>query len=265
VEFDLRPLRSDAALLVPKLLADFQPGAPRDVIVRTCDEIVLRFHILAVGALLVDGDAEKFFLHLSRCAENGLRILQLLARRALDRPPASRNVPLLAALAAGDFERGGEIARLSHDTRDRSAGEYEDEFLWARGVQLLAAPSLAPGRLGGILDQLIKIDARSYTDRAAAARAIEVGDQEAFENAIAGAALVYEMATERRAAAFGTPVTTFAPHRFLWLEGLALLRLGERAGLKVERELRFCPPLARVPMTGRYVGDLAIRIEDTTG
>ena len=57
-------------------------------------------------------------------------------------------------------------------------------------------------------------------------------------------------------------MTAFAPHRFLWLEGLALLRLGEQAGLHVEGELRFCPRLARVRMLVPYEGDYAIGIGD---
>lgn len=77
---------------------------------------------------------------------------------------------------------------------------------------------------------------------------------------MAGAALQYELVTEERARSFTTPATTFAPHRFLWLEGLALLRLGERAGLRVEHELKYCPRLARVPMTARHEGDWAIEI-----
>ena len=47
-------------------------------------------------------------------------------------------------------------------------------------------------------------------------------------------------------------------YRFIWFEGLALLRLAERAGLKVEEPLLYCPPLARVPMKTEYDGDWAL-------
>jgi hypothetical protein len=259
-DFDLRPLRADAATTAPRLLEDFDPAAPREELVRVGAELVLRFHLLAAGSLLVDADAAKFFLHLSRCAENGLRLLQLLARRGLEPLPASQDVPLLAALAAGDRERAAAIVQHSAHRRDEAAREYEDEFLWARAIQLLAAPAGDRRELGEALARLEALELAGYRDRVAVARAIEARDGGALGRAIGRAAQAYGTATEKRAAAFGTPVTRFAPHRHLWLEGLALLRLGERAGLRVEGQLRYCPRLARGEMTEPYQGDFAIEI-----
>jgi hypothetical protein len=261
MEFDLRPLRADSAHLLPQLVAEFLPGGPRTEVIRVSDEIVARFHLLAAGALLIEGDAQKFFLHLIRCAENGLRVLRLLERRGLERTPASRNVPLLGALATGDFDRATAIARLSRDARDLGSGEYEDEFLMARVFQLLAVPRPGGADIGPLLDRLDELDLATYGDRTAAVRALLATDAPAFEAAITGAALQYELVTEERAKSFTTPVTSFAPHRFLWLEGLALLRLGERAGVRVKSDLKLCPRLARLPMTARYEGDWAIEID----
>ncbi|MBJ6764554.1 hypothetical protein JGU66_27615 [Myxococcaceae bacterium JPH2] len=78
------------------------------------------------------------------------------------------------------------------------------------------------------------------------------------------ARLEYEAQTETRARSFATPVTSFAPHRFLWLEGLGLLRLAERVGLQLmDTEYRYCPRLSRVPMKARYLGDWAIPVQRT--
>jgi hypothetical protein len=257
---DYRAFRADAAHALGDVMDGFRPGAAGAELLRVHDAVSLHFHTIAVACLLVDGDSQKLFLNLTRCAENGLRFLKLLRHRALPLPSASKNTPLLCALAAGDLERAASIAALSRDDRDEAAREYEDEFLWARALQLLAAPRPDAASIEPLLARLVELDPAAYGDRAATVRALLAGDAAAFEEAIAGAALVYAQATEERAKSFTTPVTTFAPHRFVWLEGLALLRLGERAGLRVERELRYCPRLARVPMTARYEGDWAIEI-----
>jgi hypothetical protein len=238
----------------------FRRGADGTELLCQHDAVALALHTIAAACLLVDGDSQKFFLNLSRCAENGLRFATLLRRRDLPLPSASKNVPLLAALAAGDFARAAAIAAISRGTRDEEAREYEDEFLWARAIQLLAAARPDGDALSLLLEKLAALDAESYGDRVATVRALLAGNTAAFEDAMAGAAVAYELVTEKRAKSFTTPVTTFAPHRFLWLEGLALLRLGDRAGLRVERELKYCPRLARVPMTARYEGDWAIEI-----
>jgi hypothetical protein len=257
---NFRALRTDAADALARALPGFQPGAEGPALLDLHDTVSHSFHTIAVACLLVDGDSQKSFLNLSRCAENGLRFLTLLRRRALPRPSASKNIPLLAALAAGDFGRASATAAASRDSRDEEAREYEDEFLWARVLQLLAAPKPDVGTVDPLLARLDELDPKAYADRTAAVRALLARDAAAFEEAMAGAVLQYEQVTEEKAKSLTTPVTTFAPHRFLWLEGLALLRLGERAGLPVERELKYCPRLARVPMTARYEGDWAIEI-----
>ncbi|MGC3998862.1 MAG: hypothetical protein QM767_15985 [Anaeromyxobacter sp.] len=223
-------------------------------------DLVHGFHILAAAGLVVDGSTEKFFLNLARCAENGLRLRRLLVGRGEVPPPASDDVPLKAAVAAADWGRAAAIVEHSAKQRDLAVQEYEDEFLWARVLQLLTVPGPDAAELDAALARLEELDAASYGDRVAVARAIFAKDQEALEQAVVGASQVYALATEKKAAAFGTPVTKFAPHRHLWLEGLALLRLGERVGPQVRQQLRYCPRLARGENTTQYAGDYAIPV-----
>ncbi|QRK14254.1 hypothetical protein JQX13_04345 [Archangium violaceum] len=141
--------------------------------------------------------------------------------------------------------------------------EYEDEFLWARVLQELARqdhPSLPS--LECLLTRLEEVGQEAHASRCGLVRALLSGNQSAFAEYFATARMEYEEETEKRARAFATPVTAFAPHRFLWLEGLGLLRLGERAGFQLtDMMYRYCPPLARVPMKVRYTGDWAIRTQ----
>lgn len=256
---DLMSLRSDAAAELGKLLQRFQPGAERDALLSQVDTIVRDLHLIAVATLLVDGNSQGFFLNLCRAAENWRRLLALLRSRQLAPPPATKTVPLLAALAAGHFELAGALASVP--AAERLEGEeYEEEYLWASILRHLARPPPpAASTVKPLLTQLHKANKKEYGHRHDAVQALLAKDAEAFAKAFEQAQLDYELHTEKRAANFATPVTAFAPHRFLWLEGLALLRLAGRAGIAPEAaDYKYCPPLARVPMTAKYAGDWAI-------
>ncbi|WP_224363360.1 Imm49 family immunity protein [Hyalangium versicolor] len=240
---------------------DFRTSADRDTLLAQVQDIVHCLHLIGVATLLVDGNPQGFFLNLCRAAENGRRLLALLHSRQLTPPPASWNMPLLAALAAGNFPQADAIVSVSTTTWQHvEVREYEDEFLWAVILQSLARAKPAPAStLEPLIARLEKVSKKEYGSRCALARAMLAQDADAFAQAFSATRLDYEIQTEKAAKEFGTPVTPFAPHRFLWLEGLALLRLAERAGLVLEdADYRYCPPLARVPMTARYADDWAI-------
>jgi hypothetical protein len=259
---DLMVLRADAASMLAERMRRFDPGADRDTLLAQVDAIVLDLQIIAAATLLVDGNAQHFLLNLCRAAENGRRLLELLRTRALAPPLARKNGPLVCALAAGHFALASAVSRVS-PTEWRKEEEYEDEFLWARVLQELArqeSPSLPA--VEHLLAHLEEVGEDTYASRSGVARALLSGDRDAFAENFATARLEYEEETETRASSFATPITAFAPHRFLWLEGLGLLRLGERAGIQLaDTEYRYCPPLARVPMTLQYNGDWGIRVQ----
>jgi immunity protein 49 of polymorphic toxin system len=257
----MKSLRADAALKLEGLMDDFTTGADRDTLLAQVNDIILSLHLIGVATLLADGNPQGFFLNLCRAAENGRRLLSLFRARKLTPPPASWNTPLLAALAAGNFPQADAIAAASTTTwQHAEVREYEDEFLWAVILQQLARLKPPPAAtVQGLIARLEKVNKKEYGSRCAVARALLASDAKEFSKAFSAARLEYEIRIEAEAKAFGTPVTSFAPHRFLWLEGLALLRLAERAGLALEEaDYRYCPPLARVPMTGRYADDWAI-------
>ncbi|QDE87501.1 hypothetical protein BHS06_00255 [Myxococcus xanthus] len=249
-------LRADAADSLGERLSRFDPGADCSSILARLDAITLDLHLIAVATLLVDGNPQGFFLNLCRMGENGRRVQRLLADRGLPPPPARRNTPLLGALAAGHFPLAEAVA-ASAATQWQQGAEYEDEFLWAAALQHLTRTPSAP--LESILVPLEKVGQEPYASRVAMARALVSRDAAAFAEAFAAACLDHGIVTEKRARSLATPVTSFAPHRFVWLEGLALLRLAERAGIAPgDTGFRYCPPLARVPMTATYSGDWAV-------
>lgn len=252
---DLDVTRANSASALGALMRDFRPNAPRGVLLEQHDAICRHLLAIGVATLLLEAASQKFLLSLARIAENGRRFLTLFGARRLDPVPASRNLPLLAAVVTGDAQAPLTIARLSRTTRAAGDDEYESEFLWARAFQMLVDPSA--GDVAPVLGRLIEAAPETHGALVQVARALGARDAAAFEEAFGQALQVYGDETERRSKAFTTPSSFFA-HRFVWVEGLALLALARRAGLEPAADFRYCPRLARVPLTASYEGDWAI-------
>jgi len=258
---DFASLREDSAEAVSSLLEGLDPRIGREAFLQEVEALCLHFHILAVSTLLLDGDAQHFFLNLCRAAENWRRMLMHARAQGWPHPPATRNMPLLGAAAAGQWTLASEVAALS-TCPWREGEEYEDDHCWALVLQeLVQARQENPARIEALLVRMEALGGDAAESRLGMARGLLTGNQHAFLDAFTRALQERGEWLESRAHSFTTPVTKFAPHRYLWLEGLALLRLGERAGFK---ELggyhRYCPPLARLPMRVAYTGDWAFSL-----
>jgi hypothetical protein len=255
--FELAGLVETAEEEVSDLLDEFAPDADRETLLGWYEVLARDLLTMAAGELLVGGKPQGFFGGLARCAENGRRVLRLMQLRGLELPPASSNVPLLAAVTATDWGRAAAIVSASRPSRAKADGEYEEEFLWASVLgRLIAAPGVAPGDLAQVLAAISALDDEGFGGRVAVVQALLDRDAAAFAEAFSNERRGRERQTEETAARFGTPVRDFGPHRFLWLEGLALLRLAERLGLPwPDQQMRLCPPLALVAPKLRYAGE----------
>ncbi|MFP2930628.1 hypothetical protein ACLESO_36605 [Pyxidicoccus sp. 3LG] len=247
MELDFRTLREDSATALGAVLGRISPQAPRAALVRDVGTACLHLHTLGVASLLVDGDPKDFFLNLGRAAESWRRLLALLRARGEPPPPATLQAPLLGAVATGHWELARRIIQDSATQWQPESEEYEDDADWALLLQQLIAPREdAPGHTAALLARLERSGAETYAERLELARALEQHDGPAFLEAFEAIRLTHGLLVEKRANSFTTPVDRFAPYRYIWFEGLALLRLAERAGLGTEERFLYCPPLARV-------------------
>lgn len=255
----LAALREDSGRAIQQLVRRVTATAERDALLRDVDELCLHFHIVAVATLLVDGNPQGFFLNLCRSAENWRRLLKHLRLKALPLPASRYTAPLLGAVAAGAWTLARQVSELS-ETRWLPEEEYRTEHARAQLLQAL----VAPGTRDAVLPKLEALEVlgdEASADLVACTRALLDGDGAAFTEAFRHAVLVHGEDVEKRAKLFTTPVTRFAPQRAIWMEGLALLRLAERAGIApFEEHFRYCPPLARLPMTETYRGDWVISL-----
>ncbi|HEY8927098.1 MAG TPA: hypothetical protein VIU64_22100 [Polyangia bacterium] len=206
---------------------------------------------LAMCALFLEADARAFFVHLCHSAHARLALLeQVHAGRHAVAPElrcASKELAFVDALAAGQRGLATRIAELAAPQADLTL-EYEDDFLLHRFMHLFVlegAPRQHP-KLEALLarwEVVIEGKADPYLD---VMRALLAGDAVALADAFD--ALVTKRArTYDELARDGGPSDELrATEGALFMNGLAILRLAELAGLPRLGDYPTLPALARV-------------------
>lgn len=208
-----------------------------------------RYHRAAgIARLLTEANGPAFRASLTRSGEARRQLLEWAtgAHRPFNRFTATGNHgPLCDALAAGADSLARDIARLSSDMLVKGY-EYEEDFLYARLLGLLALDEDAlPGRAGPLLDALERtLDGRDGP-RLAMCQALLEPRQEDFDRALEALLSEHEFRQDARARTLNAMDEHSETERYVFVEGLALLRLARRRGLTVQPEHPFLPGLAR--------------------
>ena len=252
MRLDLRDLRELAAEKLSALPAAVRaPEVTRDELVRDVGEMTWALHTIAAAELLIEGRPRGFYLNLSRAAENWRRLLARLAARGDKLPPASHSAAFLGAVAAADWDRAKEIARLSSSAWQGGpqGEEYEEDFAWSHLLHQYVTGA-QPEILADLAQSVRRAGADSYQDRLSLIEALWAGDAARFREAFE---LVWSSHAEEVETAARSPVASaveLGPYRSLWFEGLAYQRLGERRGFDVSASpLRYLPALASAART----------------
>jgi hypothetical protein len=233
------------------------PDYPLDQLGSVCVDITAKLRAAAIIALLTNADSDAFFHNLMRSALCRLQYLERLraANRVTEHHQASGRIdPFLDAVAAADFAAARRIAALSPGEW-RQGHEYEDDYCYAQIVHgIIVAPgntsNLDPlfGRYEKVLDG--QADARLDVTRALVQR-----DQAGFYSAIEAliARRTAQLEADRVRKRIEEPATV--AERQVYVEGLAMLRIADRLGLKTQGEYLYCPSLARVSMQKPFPGE----------
>lgn len=212
---------------------------------RFYEELCQRQRARGIARLLLNADTEGFcqdlfesgraWRHfLSRCAQEGYSDFYVVS---------SRSEPFFDALAAGGLELARALAKLS-PRACRTGDEYEEDYCYARFFHGLVLEEDA-----ATLDEVLeKFEATLQYDTSARLQvclALKSRSQEAFDSAFMD--LLRERKKELNAQR-GPRTPAVQANRSLFVEGLGVLRMAERAGLATRREYESCPALARLPL-----------------
>ncbi|PAP75737.1 immunity 49 family protein [Rubrivirga marina] len=212
------------------------------------NELSERYRNIGVSFLLLDADLDAF----AHCLiDSGITRRTLLRRGLPDEPEhafrASFVDPVHDALAVGQLGLAAEIGRLSPATWYEDF-EYEEDFVYAHLLFGLAQGA-DPAPLTALVDRH-EVALRGVDDpRNAVCRALIARDEVAFLES-------FEAFVEAEAARIAEArVASYEFYDFqeVSVEGLALLKLAELAGLPTEREYRHCPAWARLEDYAPYV------------
>lgn len=229
---------------------------------KLCNEISAHYRALGICWLLRYADVETFGQGLAQSAVTRRYFLdQCRQAGALEIPArkASFIDPFLDAVAVNQPDLARDIVRLSPSDW-MTDYEYEDDFAYAQFLfHALDGEKADRSRLEQILARHERSLEGNPDLRFDICGALFHRNQAAFSEAFES--LVDE--TEERNAEIGHPDSdsilqqnyTFKPNRYLFVEGLALLRYAGWFGLDAGSDYRFCPAIARVDDFGSYVPD----------
>lgn len=225
----------------------FSPGCSRSERVEAYRTFCLSLQMIAYAALLGEAEPSGFFLGLTRMARNWKALLEYANSHAWSSEiPASLNTPLLGAIASNQLGLARELAALS--SRERARLEYDDEFLGAFFLQryILERPLQPPGRVA-LMRLCDRADAYldRETPRFSALRALAAGEVRGFWENFQAWNEEHFQQVMARAEAPGAPLS-LGITRYIWLEGLAVMRLAELEGFTHPRRyFRLIPELVR--------------------
>ena len=249
-------IRANATAMLEEALASIRRRDAREQHGLAYFEAAYMYRRLAICELLAEARADRFHAFLRKSGHARLHFLRLVAAGHPTQPLyvcGSENRSLFDAIASGDTHLAAGIARLSTD-KPNLAYEYEDDFLLYEFVrrQVLSLDTPTPGQWPGFASLLARWEAvlegeeEPYLD---VCRALLARDAEAFEQAllelIAARARRFEDLTDES----GPQADIRWTEGPLFINGLALVRLAEHAGIRTAREHPTIPGLARSPVT----------------
>jgi hypothetical protein len=213
-------------------------------------DLSVKLRTLAIMALLVGGNAEVFCSHLIRSARARLRYLERVTseRRFDDYHYCSgRHEPVTDAIAAGEWTLARQL--VEHvPGQFRQGLEYEDDYCYAQILSCWISEPSRDQEVPALLERFAAYAGDQPNARLAVCRALAACDQNSFDDAFGDLLHARDLEIEAAKARSQLEGPQVIAQRQVFVEGLAILRLAERRGLRTEREYRYCPSLARVPM-----------------
>ncbi len=211
---------------------------------------------LAIITLLAEADTNLFYhnlirsglareIFLKRCQAEGFTDYHLAI---------SRNGALFDCITAGSFDVANRIDRLS-PVEWIADGEYEDDYCFMRFFHLIIRDGMTQTELIPVLERFEASLEGVENAKLGVCRALAYRDQRTFDDSFDGLILEHETAIREDTERGQMEDEDVVAQRQIFIEGLAILRIAERIGLKTEPEYKYCPAIARLPMTIPFPGE----------
>lgn len=223
---------------------------------KLCEKATETYRTLAICRLLCEADCDGFYHDLFRSAKT---MEYYLHRCRLEGhvdffSVSSRNDAFFDAIAANAFDVARSITLLSTDVWFQD-DEYEDDFYYTQFFhQWTSVGTVSNGESERILERFEKalegIASPRYTICNAFFMRNEQSFHEAFDQLIEERTKILALNKEH-----SMMEDSHTVNNFIFIEGLAILRLAGQVGFKTETEYSFCPSLARVSMKTPFPND----------
>jgi Immunity protein 49 len=222
-----------------------------------CMEVTGKLRTAAIIALLGSANSNAFFHNLMRSARCRVQYLQRLrdAGRTDDHHQVSSRVdPFLDAVAAEDYGAARTISSLSPSAWSQDH-EYEDDYCYAQILHGLISGPRTPDGLDPLFERYERVLAGEADARLDVTRALAHKDRAAFD-------LAFESLLARRTRQIDADKARHRmedpyviAERTVYVEGLALLRIAARLGLRIQYEYLYCPSIALSHLTVPFPGE----------
>ncbi len=206
---------------------------------------------LGICNLLLYADSDRFFENLLRSGQTRRAFLSKCNAHGVTtdyQQAISRWESFFDVVAADDLDIAQQIVTFS-PKEWITDGEYEEDFCYYLFFHTIVAAPASPDHasLKGILDRFARALQGAASLRFDICQSFYTGDPDQFGDAFNRLLLERQAEMERDSQTGLADDMTFAPRSQVFVEGLALLRMAERAGFEVEADYLFCPSLGRKP------------------
>jgi hypothetical protein len=233
----------------------YNPTYPAHLLGELATDVSTKLRSMAGFRLLADGNSNSFYHNLMR---SGL-VREVYLKRCfaenllLDHFRSSgRYLAVCDTIVSGDFSLAVRVIDLS-PLEFMPGHEYEDDYCYAQIIHGLVTDRNERGH--DLLAQFQRYLEGKTNSRFLTSKALLNKDQQGFD--LGFQKLLFdrerEIAADIKRGQIESPQIIVS--RRIFIEGLAILRLAERVGLKLDEEYEFCPSIARVPMTEPFPGE----------
>lgn len=198
--------------------------------------------ISAIASLLASADTETFRARLA----HGVRIWRnVVEARGAAGMVLSRCTALFDALAVADWHAARALAAALEALEWQPNAEYEESYLYTKAiVSRLVAGEAGAAERGTLLERYRELESDAIDWRLELLGALETRSAPEFEAALEGLMLAERDDFDYLRDKDALPAAELATLGCVSIEGIALWRLGARAGFALQDDYLFIPSLA---------------------